>query len=359
MDKLTDKLTREELIKSSVCDCKWNFKCCYKYICRVNKGFYQENEHELWEQVKHLWHSWNGFWTPKGCAIPKELRSAMCLGANEKNMKCKPSLKNRIKTWLKRSFTMRKYGVVLWTLCLVALLSVCAIFDARPDFCPECGAPAEHVRELNGTRRGALQMLDELMCPLAQAEPLDTYHSGWHVVRATAAEDGATFAAVIDLAGAEGDFANKDGNITTFQIPSVNVGVGPNEGISAGAVWVFVFAGTDAADETFSFDLVGWRKTNGMAQVICTGNGILGTQDVVLYPDDDSTTATNGFWADTIVVDDITNWPGNIGLFNEGGNNQVTMLIVDMTGLEFVYPVIYDAAGSAEAASITVFGARY
>ncbi len=254
---------------------------------------------------------------------------------------------------------MRKYGIAIWVVFLCGLVSVCVLFDARPDFCELCGAPAERIRDREVDYRTPMEKLDELLCPLAFAEPLDTYHSGWHVIRATAAEDGATFAAVIDLAASEGNFANKDLNITTFRIPSVNAGVGPSEGISAGKAWVFVFAGTDAADETFSFDLVGWRKTNGMAQVICTGNGILGTQDVVLYPDDSSTTATNGFWADTIEIDDVTNWPGGIGLYNEGGGNRVTMVIVDMTGLEYVYPVIYDAAGSAEAATITVFGARY
>lgn len=253
---------------------------------------------------------------------------------------------------------MKKFTVV-WVLGLIGLFACLAVEKARPDFCPGCGAPAQHIRDKGLETQGPFQLLDELMCPLAFAEPLDTYHSGWHLVRATAAEDGAALASVIDLSASEGDFANRNLNITTFRIPSVKAGTGPNEGISAGAAWVFVFAGTDAANETFSFDLVGWRKTNGMAQVICTGNGILGTQDVVLYPDDDSTTATNGFWADTIVIDDVTSWPGNIGLFNEGGANQVTMVIVNMTGLEYVYPVIYDASGGAEAATITVFGARY
>lgn len=255
---------------------------------------------------------------------------------------------------------MKKYSTVLWGSFLVVLLSVCALYDFKPDFCPECGAPAEHIKQYYGDRRGPMQLIDELMCPLAQAEPLDTYHSGWHVVRATAVEDGANLAAVIDLAGAEGNFAKKDDNITTFRIPSVRAGVGPNEGKSAGSAWVFVFGGTDAVNETFSFDLVGWRKTNGMAQIIANGTGVLGTQDIVLYPDDDSTTATNGFWADTITVPVTTNWPGNVGVFNSG-NNQVTMLIVDMVGLEFVYPVIYDADGSTgvQAATITVFGARY
>lgn len=183
------------------------------------------------------------------------------------------------------------------------------------------------------------------------AEPVDTYHNGWNLVRDTAAEDGATFAAALDLAGSEGDFANKPSG--AFYIRPTGR---PGQETSPGGGWIFAIAGTDAADETFSFTLVGWARLNGMAQVLVHGDGVLGTQDVVLYPHDGST-ATNGFWADTINLDATTSWP-SINSYNSG-NDEVGIIAVDLTGLEWIQFFIYDAAGSAEAVNITVLGRRY
>lgn len=188
--------------------------------------------------------------------------------------------------------------------------------------------------------------------PLAKAEPLDTHHSSWHLIRALAAEDEADFATALALATNEGNYANKLSD--AFCIRTFGA-VGGSEGYSAGGAWMFAFCGTDAANDTFSFNLVGWAKMNGMAQIICEGNGILGTQDVVVYPNGD--TATSGFWADTITLDEITKWP-SIGVYNSG-DNEVAFILVDMTGVDYVYPVIYDAAGSSEATSIAVYGRRY
>lgn len=197
----------------------------------------------------------------------------------------------------------------------------------------------------------------------AKAEPLDTYHSSWHLVRALAAEDAADFATALPLATSEGDFANKPA--AAFRIPARNIGL-RSEGYSAGSKWMFAFLGvttdTDDDSETFSFTLVGWAKTNGMAQVICDGDGAIGTQDVVVYPGGSAADPNSG-WADTLSVDATTKWPrdgdaNNVMVYNSG-NNQVAILVVETTGLEYIYPFIYDAAGSAEATSIAVYGRRY
>lgn len=188
----------------------------------------------------------------------------------------------------------------------------------------------------------------------AEAVPLDTYHSSWHLIRDTAAEDGATFAAGLDLAGAEGDFGNKPSGAFHIRVDSSGGGY---EGYSPGGAWMFAFAGTDTINDTFSYTMVTWAKTNGMAQVAGHGDGILGSQDVVLYPHDGST-ATNGFWADTVNMDALTSWP-EIGTYNSG-NNEVGLLVADMTGVEWVQFFIYDAGGAAsECTDITVYGRRY
>lgn len=199
----------------------------------------------------------------------------------------------------------------------------------------------------------------------AKADTLETHHSSWSLVRETATEDGATFAAVYDLAGAEGDFASKDSSTMVSGGPFHITAVGKNrdapEGYSPGAAWVFAIAAGAFNDDTFSFTMVGWAKINGPAQVICEGDGIVGTQDVVLYPDDGAAaTDPNIFWADTINIDTSTDWPGNIGVFNSG-NNRLCFIAMDLTGLEWIQFVFYDAASgqAGEADPITVFGRRY
>ena len=126
------------------------------------------------------------------------------------------------------------------------------------------------------------------LAKIVQAEPIDTYHAGWNLVRASGDEDAATFAAEYDLSGVTDGISGafEDMNASAFKItsqPSAGLGSAP------GTKWVFAICGKlyDDVGGTFSFDLVGWAKGNGMLHVICEGNGDLGTQAVVNYPDGD------------------------------------------------------------------------
>lgn len=146
----------------------------------------------------------------------------------------------------------------------------------------------------------AIAVLFGFLCEITSAAPVDQYHSSWHLVRESANEDGATFAAVYDLTGVDqtiaGNFASKNTatviNGGAFKITSVDAGLGANEGYSAGTKWMFTICaknfgvGADnTIDNTFSFNMVGWSKTNGMLQVIAEGDCIVGTQAVIIYPD--------------------------------------------------------------------------
>ncbi|MHC4739777.1 MAG: hypothetical protein ACYS9Y_12805 [Planctomycetota bacterium] len=199
-----------------------------------------------------------------------------------------------------------------------------------------------------------------------RADPVDQYHSGWKLIRETATEDGATFAAVYNLASDGGNFANKDSSTVAnggpYQIRS-HQGRG-TEYESSGTRWVFAICGGAAINDTFSFNVVGWARINGMAQVICEGDGVIGTQDVVLYPDD-SATATSVWWADTITLDETTKWTssaneGTLAVLNSGGN-EVALLVIDLAGIEWIQFVFYDAddAVGGEADPITVYGRPY
>jgi len=129
----------------------------------------------------------------------------------------------------------------------------------------------------------------------AEAETFEGHHSSQHLVRETADEDGATFAAVYDLTGVttgiSGAFADKDSSTVLnggpFRIFSRGAIGYLGEGFSPGAAWILTFAGKNYNDvnDTFSFTVVGWSKTNGMLQVLAEGNCFIGSQAVVTYPD--------------------------------------------------------------------------
>jgi len=278
-----------------------------------------------------------------------------------------------------------------------------------------------------------------------RAEPLDTYHSSWHLVRETADEDGDTLAAVYNLT-TESDFAHKDSNTVAnggpFRIRSL---ADPDsEGYSPGGAWMFAFCaknyyvGSDNdVNNVFSFNIVGWAKTNGMLQNICEGNVILGTQAVITYPDGgdavgsdvtvtdanytystETFTVTDGsfdgmaagmvayvnspnsvvtsgfyaittytdvntivmsgissseniltsnvtiqvnpaFWVDTITLDETTKWP-SVAVLNSA-DNEMAFVAADLTGLEWIQVVVYDAdaATGIQAGDVTVYGRRY
>ncbi len=277
-----------------------------------------------------------------------------------------------------------------------------------------------------------------------RSEPVDQYHAKWKLIRETDDEDGAAFVDVYNLTTA-GNFASMDSNTVAsggaYQIRSyIGSGIG-NEFQSVGNKWMFAICGKNYnnIDDTFSFNVIGWSKVNGMLQTIAEGDGVLGTQAVIVYPDsgdavgelvdeedvtythstttfdttgsefDDvvvgmmayvtGTNTTDGyyhvthktdvntirmtdvtssanerdttvqinpaFWADTINLDETTKWPAgnttsdtNSVMVYNSGDNEVALLVIDTTGIEWIQFVIYaaDAATSEEAGAITVYG---
>ena len=200
-----------------------------------------------------------------------------------------------------------------------------------------------------------------------RAEPVDTYQQGWQLVRETATEDAADFATVYDLAGAEGDFASKDSASVLlggpFRLKSQRSDLGQRH--SFGDRWQFIICGGLVAADTFSFDIVGWAADNGPLQVLGIGDGVLGSQDVVLYPDD-TAAATNIFWADELNLDATTKWTkaeggaNGISAFNDSAADDIAVIQLYPQGLEWIQFIFYDADDSqgGEADPMTVYGRR-
>jgi len=223
----------------------------------------------------------------------------------------------------------------------------------------------KHIR--HGKTMAAIAMLlllgvTAFLCvmPLAKAEPIDTYHSGWHLVRASDIEDGATFAAEYDLTGVtsgiSGTFA--DMNSSAFKIPTRTDSQGV--GSAPGTKWKFVICGKlyDDVGGTFAYSLVGWAKNNGMLQVICEGTGALGDQTVVTYPDGGdalgeliTTTAAYTFGDNTLTVTDEGFDGAAVGMMGLVTGAGLTDEIEDITTYTDANAIIF--SGLADTADCT------
>lgn len=170
---------------------------------------------------------------------------------------------------------------------------------------------------------------------------LDTVHVEYLTARAEANENATT----IDLT-TEGDFDQMPATAVRLRARPDGTGHGGN-------VLEFVFCGGSAANKTFTYRIYAWRRTNGMARMVATGVGTLGTQAVVTYPG--GSTATSKFWADTLTVTD--RWMKTVSSTDTTGNNETASLHLDFGGYEYFYVEITSADGStgAEAGNITVY----
>lgn len=108
--------------------------------------------------------------------------------------------------------------------------------------------------------------------------------------------------------------------------------------------------GTDAANETVNYKLLGVARSNGPIFTLLGGVMTLGTLAATTHPiTRPDTTVANGLWVDTISV--------TSGLFSgiyellDSGNNRIAGLKFDQTFIEEVYLEI-DIPASAQVASI-------
>lgn len=195
---------------------------------------------------------------------------------------------------------------------------------------------------------------------VSQAEPVDTYHIGWYLVRAADDEDGATFSAVYDLTGVgttNGDYDSMSDD--AFEIPP-GFWSRPGNQSSPGTKWMFAICGKNYnnTDDTFSFDVVGWARSNGMQQKICEGDGVLGTQAVVTYPDGDdalgelcSLTGVTYTHATTTFVDtdDAGGFDGAVaGMLARITGTNITNGIVQVTTVTDANTIICSGATSTD-----------
>ena len=170
---------------------------------------------------------------------------------------------------------------------------------------------------------------------------LDTIHEQLYVLRVEADED----TDLLDLT-TEGNFANKPDKAVPWKTADARSGHGGNGP-------EITFTGGNAADDTFTYKLYGWRTGTGAARLIASGVGTLGTQAVVIYPQGGA--ATSKFWADTLTV--TQTWNLTVRSSDTAGSNGIAALTFDATGFEWFWVEITDADGvtGTEAGDVTVY----
>jgi len=164
------------------------------------------------------------------------------------------------------------------------------------------------------------------------------------VARPEAGKDG-TFSASL---ATEGNFANKpsdaldvldiirlDPNASDVKDPKVIANTIIN-GI------VFYFAGGDAPNDEFDWNVYGWRNENGPAELVANGTGVLGTQAVVKWPHNNAD-VSGAYWADTLEVDG-EHWIKEVEA-TAHTNDSVSKLWFDACGYRYFYVEIPDSVG--------------
>jgi hypothetical protein len=104
----------------------------------------------------------------------------------------------------------------------------------------------------------------------------------------------------------------------------------------------FFFAGGNANDDPFTWNLYAWKNENGPARLAAEGTGVLGSQAVIKYPHN-GLDATNKFWADTLVVT-AERWIKDVEATTAGGNS-VSSVWIDSAGYRFWYIEILTSVG--------------
>jgi hypothetical protein len=171
--------------------------------------------------------------------------------------------------------------------------------------------------------------------------------SDWQIVRASGLEDAANSAACLATATAS-NYANI--SATAFRIPSV--GASDTSDVRC----ILSILGGAAANENFSFVIYGYA-VGGPAEFICEGDGILGAQTAVAYPNT-GTVVADTYWADTINIDSTTIWVKGVYV-TDSGNDRIAHLCFDTTGLAFIKVYFYDANGATTEAGPVMVYARF
>lgn len=158
-------------------------------------------------------------------------------------------------------------------------------------------------------------------------------------------------ASTIDLAANGGSWGNRPTS-DIFSLGSNNIPEHIAFIIGAG-----INAGTDPNDKTLSWKLYTWKAEGAPCEYVAHGTAVVGTQDVVLFPDGrGSADARN--WVDTITIT-AEEWVGVVDTV-DSGNNRICKLKVQVRNHQHWYMEITSADGATgtEAGKVSVWASE-
>ena len=185
---------------------------------------------------------------------------------------------------------------------------------------------------------------------------LQTSISGYRELRASAIQDTAI---TLETGG-----AFRDKPSTAIQVVSnATNGAGGFTNINALQI---IFAGgfdglTDPDDHTFTWRLYAYRDEGCPAEYVANGTGVLGSQDVIDFPDGTPVSpADSRNWCDTITISE-QRFPTTLVTTAAAGGNEIAKLLVDAAGYKWWYCEITDADGAtgAEAGPVSAWYAGF
>lgn len=193
-----------------------------------------------------------------------------------------------------------------------------------------------------------LLVLAVLGVVFALGSALQTTQTALTEVRDDGGEDGASLAAILDIATA-GDSASR---------PSDAWDLGSYGAVSSGNSVYFNFA-VNADGATFKAACFAWGEENGPAQLVCTIDVTGGAQAVIKWPD--SQLDVTRFWVDTATT--VTDyWPKTVTVGGSGGaNDLVTTLFFDGMGKRYYKWYVWDADGTTgtQASNVSIWGGYF
>jgi len=195
--------------------------------------------------------------------------------------------------------------------------------------------------------------------PADTGRELFTPVTPWVLLRTPATEDAA---AATDLTATYPSFydivagGNTSAAAIKTNIDDTNgvIDVLADLGWGVNAVEIAFFTTSDAANDTFDFELWAWRDNSlyGPGKLVyktTSAANAVGTADCTRHPITGAT-QSSGLWADTISGTDY--WPTGVTV-TDSGTNQIAIVTFDLMGYRYLRCLVYNAGGtSTECAAV-------
>lgn len=147
--------------------------------------------------------------------------------------------------------------------------------------------------------------------------------------------------------------ATDDAALTTFEYTNAVYIAGMTKVPKEANAVAIAFFGTDAANEDASIVIYGRARSNGPIMELYAGDIVLGAKVTMINPI--TKAVETSYWADT-VSSTGEEWITDTNIRNEGGDDEICYIVMNLFGIDDIYVQIDLDGGSVTAASISAIG---